>query len=120
LFPWERVLRSDDGGRTWTSYDGPRRPWAYLDAGAVLPDGRLVVDVVSWSDARAGRPSRHSVGLFTGSDWSRPLPPAGGGPQPTVLATVVRADVVSMWVSTSDGLRRTDDGGETWHAERAR
>src|SRR4051794_10947148 len=89
LFPWTRILESTDGA-AWTSYDGPEDPIAYVDSPAVLPDGRLLINVEVWSDQRAGRPAARPVGTYVGRDWSCPHAvdmgaPFGTSPRPAVL-----------------------------------
>lgn len=68
----------DEGG--WTTFAGFGDPTAYLGAGAgaVLPDGALLLSVGGWSDSWQDRPSRRPAGLWRsdGQDWSdlRPVP----------------------------------------------
>ena len=91
LFPWDRVLKSTDG-RTWTSYDGPDDPKGYGNPVTVAPDGRLVLDLVGWSDARIGRPSSRRLGLYAGADWARLEPVAPASPFLAQDSPPVRSD----------------------------
>lgn len=74
LFPFERVMRSVDGGATWRRFDLPRfgGDMAYSGGHVVTTDGRLVALLDHFSDDRPGRPSDRVHGLWTsdGGDWS--------------------------------------------------
>ena len=129
-FPWDHVLRSTDG-RTWTSYDGPADPKGYGDPVAVLPGGRLVLDIHAWSDQRNNRPSAHPLGLFAGADWGRlhavPLarPFAQQDPHtfdPTILDVALTGHAVTLYAQTPDqaGVAGSTDGGADWQRVRAR
>jgi hypothetical protein len=130
LFPWDHVLKSTDG-RTWTSYDGPRSPMGYGDPVAVLPDGRLLLDIDGWSDATNQQPSAHPLGLYTGTDWGhlRAVPLAGpfaGQDSHTfflmTLDVAVTTRSVTIYAETPDeaGVVSSSDGGTTWRHDRAR
>ena len=129
-FPWDHVLKSTDG-RTWTSYDGPTGPRAYADPVAVLPDGRLVLDVHAWSDERGSRPSPHPLGLYAGADWGGLSPVRLSGPfasqdphtfDPTTFDVAVTTRSVTLYAQTPEqtGVVASTDGGMTWHSVRAR
>ena len=130
VFPWDTVLRSTDG-RTWSTYDGPTDPTGYIDDGAVLPDGRLVLDVGGWSDQLGSHPSVNPPGFWAGSDWAhlRPVPPRGpfAGQEarlsePRVIDTVATPRTMTLYALTPDqtGVVSTSDGGATWRPEPAR
>jgi hypothetical protein len=130
LFPWEHVLKSTDG-RTWTSYDGPRDPLGYGNPVAVLPDGRLLLELDGWSDARIHHPSAHPIGLYSGTDWThlQPIPLTGpfADQDPRTfflmaLDVAVTARAVTIYAETPDqaGVVSSVDGGPTWRHERAR
>jgi hypothetical protein len=121
---WDRTLRSDDGGRTWTAYEGVEDPRAVIWGEAVLPDGRLVLDVDGWSDDRARKPSQHPTGLSASADWTVFRTPRRQSRDVRLLDIVVTTKRVWIWAAgwkdvTFDRVRRTDDGGLTWQIERA-
>lgn len=116
LFPFERVVRSVDAGRSWQRFDLPLFDGerAYTSGDVVTSDGRLVTLLDHFSDDRAGRPGRRHHGLWTsaGDDWAsyRPLRPRlTPQPQPspdgwstiTSLAASSDPDPV-IWVTTWD------------------
>ncbi len=130
VFPWDRVLESTDG-RTWTSYDGPTDPTAYLDQSVVLPGGRLLMNVDGWSDQRGSRPSVNVPGLWIGADGAhvRPVPLAGPFAEqdvhrfvPTIIDAAVTRHSVTLYALTPDqkGVVSSTDGGTTWRPEAAR
>lgn len=71
LFPLSRVVRSDDKGTSWQTFD---IDWgaagvAYGSVAGVRPDGRLILDVMSFADPEnAPDPGFYSS---AGDDWSR-------------------------------------------------
>ena len=75
LLPFGSMHRSRDGGRTWEDIDVRSDPRAYVGLVAVLPDGRLLVDVLAWSDQRINRMGSRPVGLHVsdGDDWAELL-----------------------------------------------
>ncbi|WP_181310784.1 hypothetical protein [Nocardioides campestrisoli] len=81
LFPFEAVARSKDHGMTWQRFDVPRfdGEMGYVSGQAVLPDGRLLVLLQSFSGDRLDMPSSRHHGLWVslGDDWSsyEPLRP---------------------------------------------
>lgn len=92
------ILRSIDGGLTWTLQAGP--------AGFVLTAGSSPARDVCWIVGRAG-----AVGLSTdGATWQRrPFPEAAN------LAAVRAIDAKTAVVTTEDGRQfSTVDGGATW------
>lgn len=131
LLPWGRVLRSIDG-RHWTSYAGPSDPTGYVDVGAVLADGRLLLDVIAWSD-RDG-PVDAPTGLWDGADWSALSPVPLGEPLRSSFDRIgqmlwdfsVSATErgVTVWTTVSgddaDDLVACSDGGRRCRPERAR
>ena len=133
LFPFIAVHRSTDGGATWETVSRTTTRCAYVGSSAVLPDGRLLVDIDGWSDQRTGSPGKFPNGLWVsiGGDGSHLEPvdtgapfESGDGERPPfeVRAVVVTADGVSLYAAetTGDGRVRgtyeSPDGGETWTA----
>ncbi len=78
LFPFLAVRRGTSAG-SWERIEQGHDPQAYAGVSAVLPDGRLLVEVVGWSDDRPGAGGSRPRGPYVsdGSDWSRlsPLEP---------------------------------------------
>lgn len=115
---------------TWTSYPGPSGAKAYVDTTAVLPDGRLLIDVVAWSDQRAGKPASRPIGFYAGSDWSAPMPVGMGAPfdvspdrslmYPLDLVATPRSVTVYALNPDRGGVVSTVDGGATWRHVAAR
>ena len=96
LFPFVAVHRGTRDGASWEGIPQSRDPRAYAGPGVVLPDGRLLVDLVGWSDDRAGRPA-HPRGPYVsdGDDWTtftRVLPDAAGSPEVSVPERKALAD----------------------------
>jgi hypothetical protein len=136
FLPFGSMHRTRDGGRTWEDLDVRSDPQAYVGAMAVLPDGRLVVDVLAWSDQRINRMGSRPVGLHVtdGDDWAELLPVETGEPfdssgsgesYPEVLATAASDDGVSVYaLDRSDPhpheLFVSEDAGETWVSAAAR
>ena len=129
LFPLVRVHRYDGGA--WRSFELGGDPMAYGQVGGVLPDGRLLLDVEGWSDARKNRPGKNPTGLHVSDlqDWSRLAPVAGGEARPAPRwmvsqgrgARVVAAFGEAGAVLVLTGLLPNDvegelstDGGRTW------
>ncbi|HEX3932579.1 MAG TPA: hypothetical protein VHW64_17925 [Nocardioides sp.] len=130
LLPWDYVLRSTDGS-SWTSYAGPGTPHAYGSMTAVLPDGRLLMDVDAWSDQRAGRPAPRPINLYSGPRWDRLTPVPLTGPFAVedpdsfyldLLDVTATTDAVTLYARApaEDGVLSSTDGGRTWHPVRAR
>ncbi|HET7067499.1 MAG TPA: hypothetical protein VFI21_07840 [Nocardioides sp.] len=125
------MLKGTDGG-PWTTYAGPGGPTAYVDSPAVLPDGRLLIDVVAWSDQRAARPAHRPIGLYAGTLWSAPAPaPVGmGAPFDTsryrsmmnILDLAVTPRTVTTYARTAEqtGVVASSDDGRTWTPVRVR
>lgn len=135
LFPFEELHRSRDGGRTWEVVDVRTEPQAYAGGEAVLPDGRLLVNVMAWSDQRANRPSSRPVGLYIseGDDWARLSPAEVGAPfvvgdseksNLELLGFSAAATGTSVYAVDRSGdpgeVFRSRDGGATWEPLRAR
>jgi hypothetical protein len=129
LFPWIRILTSTDGA-AWTSYAGPGVPTAYVDTPVLLPDDRLLINVETWSDQRAGKPAPRPVGLYTGNDVSAPSPVSMGAPfdaSPNrsivdILDVAVKRQSVTVYARAPDRARvfSSTDDGVTWRPEPAR
>jgi hypothetical protein len=129
LFPWDRILKSTDGV-SWTPYPGPSTPEAYVDSPVAMPDGRLLINVVVWSDQRAGKPAPRPVGFYAGSDWSAPASVGMGAPfdvspdrsMVNVLDLAVTPRSVTVYAHTPDqtGVVASTDGGATWQPVTAR
>ena len=135
LFPFERVSRSTDSGRTWSTVDvvRPDGVMPYTSGSVVLSDGRLVSLLDSWSDDGRGKPSDRPHGLYAsnGSDWSsyRPMrsvfrpalheAPKRQSPIDSLQASADPDPVI--WVTTWDKLLyvSTDDG-QSFRQVRAR
>lgn len=137
LDPFERVVRSVDGG-PWRRYDVPRTDGqqAYTSGQVVLPDGRLLVLLDQWSADRRGHanPVWHGLWVSAGDDWASyapwhpamaPIPAAG--PQPwgplTGLGAAAdprRPDRGIVWVTTVDRLYVSTDGARTFRELPAR
>lgn len=81
LFPFQKVARSSDDGATWTTYDVPHLGGerAFTSGEVVLPDGRLLALLGSWSGDRRNQPGlqHHGLWISIGHDWStyRPVEP---------------------------------------------
>jgi hypothetical protein len=136
VLPFGSMHRSRDAGRTWEDLDVGSDPQAYVGQIVVLPDGRLLVDVVAWSDQRINRMGSRPLGLHVsdGDDWAALLPVATGAPfdrgdreeSPLeVLAMVASPDAVRVFASDASDHRRqevlvSEDAGETWGASAAR
>lgn len=99
--PLTQVISSDDAGATW--HATTVHPTVGVSWTAILPDGRLLANVLGRPGERAGQFGRgHYSGLMSsvGSDWSRlvPVHPAlPGGAQETSstlgeLATISTTD----------------------------
>ena len=129
LFPWLKVLETADGA-AWRSYPGPHDPTAYVDSPVVQPDGRLLINVETWSDQRAGAPAPRRVGMYVGHLRSAPSAVAMGAPfdrSPnrsilSILDVVVAPHSVTVYGQTPEwtGVFGSSDGGATWHRVRAR
>lgn len=124
LFPFEQVLRSRDVGASWQRFDGPKNPMAYLGRTGVMPDGRLLVEIETWSDGRGWRrPGSKPTGLWIsdGDDWSA-LTPVEHTETFSLVGMTATADALTLyaWVPTSSDVWTSTDGGEHWEEFRAR
>jgi hypothetical protein len=116
LFPFEQVRRRDDQD-SWSVVDQPRGDLAHLGHAAVLPDGRLLIDVEDWhGDLPPG------LYVSSGADWAsyervEAGAPFDGKPRAIDLVdlrvdehgatlTAIGPDRTSAWV--------TEDSGVTW------
>ena len=111
---WEDgVWRSADDGRTWTPAGlqvdaaSAEAPAPYLDGLARLADGALV--------AVQNTGGVHQ--LAAGASGWEPVGNVGGTaePPPAVYGLAVAPDG-ALLASTGDGVRRSEDGGQTWAA----
>lgn len=137
LDPFERVVRSVDGG-PWRRYDVPRtdEQQAYTSGQVVLPDGRLLVLLDHWSGDRPrhASPVWHGLWVSDGDDWSSyapwhpviaPTPAAGRqpwGPLTGLGAAPAppRSGRGVVWVTTVDRLYVSTDGARTFRETPAR
>jgi hypothetical protein len=139
LFPFITATRGLSEDSSWATFAQPDEPRAYLGLSAVLADGRLMVDVVDWSDARTGEPGSKPRGLYVsvGDDWSR-IEPLAPGPDSGLSAderhqlesselemrgVSVGAGHVTLYVGPvgkSDVIYSVSDGGTTWTRESVR
>lgn len=118
LFPFVDVSRLDRASGAWQQTLQPRDPRAYVGSQAVLPDGRLLVDVQVWSDATLEKPGARTNGVYTsdGRDWStlvRLEPGEDSGLSPAERRQVLtgRLGVVGMSVAPGDVTVYVADGG---------
>jgi hypothetical protein len=129
FLPFELVHGSHDAGETWTAWEQSARPMAYVGMGlAVLPDGRLLADLVGGGNPNFGRVGRQPNGLWVsaGKDWSDLAPVTMGAPFETldlhrefspVHAVEVTRDAVTIYAVTStphQTLWASTDAGTTW------
>jgi len=81
LYPFERIVRSLDGGATWTRFNAPlfTDERGFNSGAIVAADGRLLVLLTEFADDGRGLPTEHHRGLYAsaGRNWStyRPLVP---------------------------------------------
>lgn len=73
LFPFGFAARLDDDS-AWTVFKGPSDPTAYLGGQVALPDGRLLVATIAWSDQGTFKKpltgTRSGLYISDGADWS--------------------------------------------------
>jgi hypothetical protein len=119
--PLAATWRLEDSGQ-WVRYAAPAGDTAYTTGQVVLPDGRLLTAVESWSGG--GQPGFY---VSDGDDWStltRVQSPFPNDSHPYVLATSVSAGSATMVVADPEGDEskgwRTTDGGQTWAAVKLR
>ena len=135
LFPFIDVSRLDRASGTWQQTLQPRDPLAYIGPQAVLPDGRLLVNVQAWSDATFKKPGARPTGVYTsdGADWStmvrlEPGDESGLAPgereqvlagQPGVVGMTVVPGDVTVYVAAGGGggssaVYAVTDSGRRW------
>lgn len=140
LFPFGAVQRGTRDGATWEGFPQDSPPSAFVDGGAVLPDGRLLVRLEQAEEQfHAGTGSEPRTGLYVsdGADWgsfARLDPPDGApGLSPEDVQWLRGADLALAGVSvvpghatvyiTENGGNRVfavADGGRTWTEVRSR
>lgn len=136
FFPFIDVSRGTRNGEAWQTIAQDGDPRAYVGLSAVLPDGRLLVDVEAWSDATLREPGARPNGpyLSAGDDWSawqRLVPPPDSGLADAererllaaesldvvglvVAAGEVTVHVVEAGAGGSMAVYAVEDGGRTW------
>jgi hypothetical protein len=133
LFPFIDVSRLDRRSGTWQQVLQPRDPRAYIGPQAVLPDGRLLVNVQVWSDATFKKPGARPAGVYTsdGADWStlqrlEPGENSGLAPvereralagHPGVVGLSVEPGEVTVYVANGGGsslVYAITDSGSRW------
>ncbi|WP_107705633.1 beta propeller repeat protein [Nocardioides allogilvus] len=132
LFPFSQLRRLEDDG-DWSVVEPVDDPMAYLGPTAVLPDGRFVASVQSWSDnGLAGEQPRGTPpGIYVseGDDWSTYERIESGAPfrtaapfEPMVTDIDVTADAALITAIGPDQTTAwtSDDLGATWREMRAR
>jgi hypothetical protein len=137
LFPFDKVLRSTDGGVNFETFEESPDPMAYVSFGLVLPDGSLLVNLDAWSDDDPGEPGRHHPGLYrsNGTDWGDLIPVESTYPEGTDLE-LLRAtppEIVDWHVGDSGEvvlwgwapgintpMMMSTDSGRTWTESAAR
>jgi hypothetical protein len=124
FFPLQYVHRSVDGGRTFEQIElfSNYERMAYGGPAAVLPDGRLLVDVDVWSDSELGGKHQRPVGLYisNGDDWSV-LTPVPGSPQDAGFQLQTSPDgILALALRRGQETLASTDGGVTWEPMRLR
>ena len=136
FFPFIDVSRGTQNGEAWETVAQDGDPRAYVGLSAVLPDGRMLVDVQAWSDATLRDPGARPNGpyLSAGDDWSawqRLVPPPDSGladaERERLLAAesldvvglvvapgAVTVHVVESGAGGSMAVYAVEDGGRTW------
>lgn len=104
LFPFDAVRTLDDAD-SWSVVEQPPGDRAYLGGAAVLPDGRLLLDVDDLSDDRP-------AGLYAsaGGDWSWYSRVDAGAP-----FDAEPADIHVLDVRVDDGSASIIAAGPGWH-----
>jgi hypothetical protein len=135
LFPFERTMRSTDGGDTWTASDVPMTHGqrAYVTGQVVLSDRRLLVLLANWSGDRGGRPSalHHGLWISDGQNWGHFAPwkprftpglePTERGWSPLQSLGASTSDTGGViWVLTANKLYVSVDEAQTFGAIPAR
>ena len=118
LFPFVDVSRLDRASGAWRQTLQPGAPRAYVGPQAVLPDGRLLVNVQAWSDATFKNPGARPNGVYAsdGADWStlvrlEPGEDSGLTPAERERALAGQPGVVGMSVEPGDVTVYVADGG---------
>lgn len=132
LFPFSEIRRLESDG-DWSVVVPADDPMAYIGPTAVLPDGRFLASIQSWSDNGLAKekPRGTPPGIYVsdGDDWSTYERIESGAPfrtaapfEPMVtdidvtadgaLITAIGPDQTTAWTS--------DDLGATWRKMRAR
>lgn len=122
--PLDRILRLDAAG-AWQVVAPPTDPGVYLGPTAVLPDGRFLMSVHSWTDDS----TRPGIYVSDGDDWSTYERVDSGAPferpslgEPRVIDIDVAADGALITALGPDGstVWTSKDLGATWLEMRAR
>jgi len=125
LFPFVAVHRQEAAGGPFTRFAPDSDPRAYISGSAVLPDGRLLIGVESWSDERSSVEAVTRPGLYVsaGDDWSTFEEIAVGAPwteldifRASWLATTRTEDSVTIFLAGDHPAYSSSDGGQTWQA----
>jgi hypothetical protein len=118
LFPFIDVNRLDRASGTWQQTLQGADPRAYVGPQAVLPDGRLLVNVQAWSDATFKQPGARPNGVYTsdGADWStlvrlEPGEDSGLAAAEREQVLAGQPGVVGMSVAPGDVTLYVADGG---------
>ena len=129
LFPFVAVHRQEVAGGPFTTFTPDSDPRAYISGAAVLPDGRLLIGVESWSDERSVVDAVTRPGLYisAGDDWSTFEEMAMGAPwteldifRPSWLATTRTEDAVTIFLAGDHPAYSSSDGGQSWQRVPAR
>jgi hypothetical protein len=137
LFPFDKVLRSTDGGVTFETIEESPGDMAYVSFALVLPDGSLLVNLDAWSDDRNAEPGTNHHGLYrsAGSDWADLAPVESRYPEgsdldllrsspPTIMDWTVGDDGEAVLWGWAPGINTpmmmSTDSGQTWVESAAR
>ena len=129
LFPFVAVHRQEVAGGPFTRFTQSSDPRAYVSGSAVLPDGRLLIGVESWSDEVSLVEAVTRPGLYVsaGDDWSTFEEIVMGAPwteldifRPSWLAATRTEDAVTIFLAGDHPAYSSDDGGQTWQLVPAR
>ena len=129
LFPFVAVHRQEVAGGPFTTFTPESDPRAFISGSAVLPDGRLLIGVESWSDEVSLVEAVTRPGLYVsaGDDWSTFEEVVVGAPwteldifRPSWLATTRTEDAVTIFLAGDHPAYSSSDGGQTWQLVPAR